>query len=58
MRINGKKVIITSSGYLYVDDKRVSEQKCTPLSCPLVDDDTVNKYVQELIFRRWTMVNN
>lgn len=58
--INGHKVHLTASNYLYVDGKKVSEEKFSPLHKPFDDscDNNIIDYVNNIINRRWKMVNS
>ena len=57
--INGHSVKLTASDYLYVDGKKISEEKFSPLNKPFNDvcDDDIINYVNSIINRRWRMVN-
>ena len=55
--INGKKVRITESGYLYVDGKRVTDRKMTPFyhAYDIVEQE-IGDFVHEWTSKNFRMV--
>lgn len=57
--INRKKVNVTSCDYIYIDGKKISELKLTPLSAieilSKIEDEEICDYLFKIVNRRWTM---
>ena len=58
--INGKRIKITNTGYLYIDNKKITERRCTPLNLAelyrVVNDHNINDYIRQWVWKRYTMV--
>jgi hypothetical protein len=60
-KINNNKVNITSSGYIYVDGRKINKIPITPLHVPgsdITGSEEISDYAREWAQRNYRMVQN